>query len=205
MNIDNKIIYKHVAAPEQIPTNGELVREYLLKNPHADKKRLEIFRSINSAYIFEQREGIPIPIDRKRENCFTIEKELTDTFTHNYKDGSRPGYFQYRIQPYSGQNSILITSSFKNGEKYQETYKRYAHSDYHTEETLAHIKIKEQLYFQEVAEFLLLFCDQYKIIDTHFEIMDLKYHLTDTSGNMYGRILIRKLLEFFEAGKFAKI
>ncbi len=201
IQLEDQIFFKSYTNSSVIPSDEILITEFQKKNPHCEVEKIKILKHDNSVLVYQEREQLPIKIDSNFNNCFRVVEGVETTFIHGAKNGSKPGFCKISIKPYSEISSILVSNNFTNGEKYKQSISRFEENA----EYQKTLRWEEIRYFQYLAEVIIKFCNEYKIVETQFAIEDLNHHVIDTSPSKYGYYLEKKLVELFEDNQFEKV
>lgn len=182
-----------------LPNNSMLRQIFKEEFPLSVDDNIRIVEYRNIKFIHEEKNNIPIQIDRKRENCFSVKEKITTSFIYGDKGGGKPGYCELSLEPYPNTNKILVTNDFQESTKWKMSTERLKEFDNY------HIEIEAIMYFQYIAQSIVDFCDRFKIIETHFRILDVNYNIIDTSPTKYKYAMSAEMFKLFSESRFSKI
>jgi hypothetical protein len=91
----DEIIIKASSSQGAAHSDIELKKEYLSKNPYSENHLIEIIRGDTSTIIFQNRNSIPLLIDRHRHNCFKTNRKIEREFIHSTNSGFKAGYCKF--------------------------------------------------------------------------------------------------------------
>lgn len=190
---------KHNYPDKPLPNNSILRQMFKEEFPLCIDNNIKILEYMNSKFLYEERNNIPIQIDRKRENCFAVKEKTTTSFIYGDNGGGKPGYCELSLEPYPTTKTILVTNDFQESTKWKISTERLKGFDNYS------IEKEAIMYFQYIAQSIVEFCDRFKIIETHFRILDINYNIIDTSPSKYEYAMSAEMFKLFSESKFSKI
>lgn len=193
----NQITHNYPDKP--LPNDIALLQKFKIEFPLCADSKIKVLEYMNSKFIYEELDTIPIQIDRSRENCYKVKEKIITSYIYGDKGGGKPGYCELSLEPYSSTNKIFVTNEFQESSQWKKSTDRLRGSENYD------IKKEAIMYFQYIAKSIVEFCDRFKIIETHFRILDLNYHIIDTSPTKYKYAMSAEMFRLFNQKTFSKI